>query len=299
MRGALHNIIRLSCILLACMLTSCVHKELCYDHSHVLEVDVVFDWSKAPEASPKSMSLYLFPEQGGRPVRFDLAGNKGGRIRLNAGTYDIICLNSDTENIDVCDDMVYESLRVTTKNANALRGVQFAESPENVWSSCATGVMINGSNTTVTLYPEPKVINCTVEIRNAENLKWIENIYGTLSGMAEGYFPQRNLLCEECVTIAFGCNFSPDSKTVEGALSSFGHCPSFPNVHTLSIYVTLADESMWEYDFDVTEQIHKSDDPYNIKIILDNLPVPKPVVNGGGFKPTVDEWGNIDIDINM
>lgn len=307
------HIVLMSCILMAVM-SSCQHKELCYDHSHVLEVDVVFDWSNAPDANPKSMSLYLFPEDGGRPVRYDLAGNEGGKIRLDSGTYDIICLNSDTENIEKQDESEFETLKVTTKDKEALRGMHFmgtmkttpendgerlTGSPDNVWSSYATSVPISESGTTITLYPEPDVINCTMEIRNAENLRWIESISGTLSGMADGFFPQRDMLSEERVTIAFDCSFNAEKKTVTGTLSSFGHCPSRLNVHTLSVYVTLADESMWKYDFDVTEQMHNSNDPYNIKIILDNLPVPKPVVNGGGFKPEVDDWGHIDIDINM
>lgn len=310
----LRHIIVLSCVMVMIMLTSCAHKELCYDHSHVLEVDVVFDWSNAPDASPRSMSLYLFPEEGGRPVRYDLVGHKGGRIRLNSGTYNIICLNSDTENIDVHDDLAYESLRVTTKEADALRGMyamasiikaqkadgeRLSDSPENVWSAYAESVLFSASDPSVTLFPEPDVMNCTVEIRNAENLKWIENVYGTLSGMADGFFPQKDVLCEELATIAFDCSYDPENKTVTGGLSSFGHCPSYPNTHVLAIYVTLADGSMWEYTFDVTEQVHESADPYNIKIVLDNLPIPKPVVNGGGFKPTIDEWGNIDININM
>lgn len=314
MRAALHNIMLMSCVILTLALSSCVHKELCYDHSHVLEVDVVFDWHNDPEASPKSMSLYLFPDDGGRPIRYDLIGHEGGRIRLDSGTYDIICLNSDTENIDVLDDLTYESLRVTTKDADALRGLyamaatikapkddgeRMADSPENVWSAYAEDVLLNESYSKVTLYPEPDVMNCTVEIKNAENLKWIEDIYGTLSGMADGFFPQRDVLCEELATIAFDCSYDSENKTVTGLLSSFGHCPSSPNTHILAIYVTLADGSLWEYTFDVTEQVHESDDPYNIKIVLDNLPIPKPVVNGGGFKPSVDEWGNIDININM
>ena len=86
-------------------------------------------------------------------------------------------------------------------------------------------------------------------------------------------------LNEELATIAFDCSYDPENKTVTGGLSSFGHCPSYPNTHVLAIYVTLADGSLWEYTFDVTEQVHESADPYNIKIVL--------------------EWGNIDININM
>lgn len=31
--------------------------------------------------------------------------------------------------------------------------------------------------------------------------------------------------------------------------------------------------------------------------MLDGLPLPKPIVNGGGFHPTVDEWQNVDVDV--
>lgn len=54
-------------------LVSCEHKELCYDHSHTVDVRVVLDWKNAAEASPSSMRLYLFPQDGGgRFFRTDL-----------------------------------------------------------------------------------------------------------------------------------------------------------------------------------------------------------------------------------
>ena len=38
--------------------TSCELKDLCYDHAHAVEVEVVFDWRNAPDAAPASMSLF-------------------------------------------------------------------------------------------------------------------------------------------------------------------------------------------------------------------------------------------------
>lgn len=37
---------------------------------HVVNVKVVFDWRKAPDAAPASMSLYLFPTHGGEALRY-------------------------------------------------------------------------------------------------------------------------------------------------------------------------------------------------------------------------------------
>lgn len=49
----------------------------------------------------------------------------------------------------------------------------------------------------------------------------------------------------------------------------------------------------------MTDQIHNAPDPRNVHIVLDGLPLPKPIVNGGGFKPTVKEWQTVDVDIKM
>ena len=85
----------------ACILstTSCEHKNLCYDHAHTGIVNVVFDWRNAPNAAPKSMSCYLFPTDGGEVLRYEFTDRNGGAIRVPAGRYDALCLNSDTENI--------------------------------------------------------------------------------------------------------------------------------------------------------------------------------------------------------
>lgn len=37
--------------------TSCEHKDLCYEHPHPAEIKVVFDWHKAPGAIPESMCV--------------------------------------------------------------------------------------------------------------------------------------------------------------------------------------------------------------------------------------------------
>lgn len=34
----------------ALAVASCEHKDLCYDHSHTIDVEVVFDWRNASEA---------------------------------------------------------------------------------------------------------------------------------------------------------------------------------------------------------------------------------------------------------
>lgn len=46
-------------MLLLFAMTSCEHKDLCFDHAHTVDVKVVFDWRNAPGASPASMAVYI------------------------------------------------------------------------------------------------------------------------------------------------------------------------------------------------------------------------------------------------
>lgn len=59
------------------LLTSCEHKDLCYDHSDATEIQVVFDWTNAPDATPETMRLYLFPVGGGTPHTYEFPDYRG------------------------------------------------------------------------------------------------------------------------------------------------------------------------------------------------------------------------------
>ena len=81
------------------LLAACDHKELCYQHPHTSSLQVVFDWREAPDADPESMYVWFFPEEGGEPVQYHLAGKAGGAVSLAEGRYDGLALNGDTEKI--------------------------------------------------------------------------------------------------------------------------------------------------------------------------------------------------------
>lgn len=306
--------------------TSCEHKDLCYDHPHTADVRVVFDWKHAPSASPKSMSLYLFPAAGGTALRYDFTDLKGGTIRVPLGGYDALCLNSDTEKVSYANTGLKTAFEVTTGTADLLSGLaalgvrsegvpradgteaeRVALSPDMLWSDHAEGIVLiqTAATQTITLYPQQSVSTYTVEIRNAENLKYVSGISGSVSSLAGGLLPGvgADALTEECVTIPFEAMVEADANdektVVTGGLLTFGHCPSAENVHTLTVYAVLSDGSKWYYTYDVTDQIRTAPDQRNIHIVLDGLPLPKPITNGGGFQPDVDEWQSVDIGIEM
>ena len=314
----------LSAILLSA--TGCEHKELCYEHPHGTRVDVVFDWSKAPDASPASMSFYLFPQEGGKPLRYEFQGCAGGSINVPAGSYDVLCLNSDTEGIRYHNTGSLTTFELRTDDAAGIPGIgvfgsgssgqlpradgagdeRVAMEPDMVWTDRATDVRLDASASadgrqTITLTPEASVFLCTVEIRDAANMSHVRAIGASMSTMAGGLLPGigPTALTDECVTIPFNVSATAGRSVVTGGFSAFGHCPSEQKKHKLVVYAVLADNSKWYYSYDVTEQFHSSPDPNRVHLVIEKLPIPQPIDGEGGFDPWVDEWQDIDVGIDM
>ena len=106
---------------------------------------------------------------------------------------------------------------------------------------------------------------------------------------------------QQTVTEAFPVR-KTDEETLEMSVNIFGHCPESPwNTHLLTIYAILADGSKWYYTIDVTDKIHQAveQDDGTMEIEVSGLPIPKPIVNGSGFQPTIDTWQGVEIEVGM
>lgn len=78
------------------VMSSCNHKDICFDHYHNVETEVVFDWRNAPDANPASMAAVMFDRNFEKePIRFIFSDRNGGPINLPVGQYDVIGVNAD------------------------------------------------------------------------------------------------------------------------------------------------------------------------------------------------------------
>ena len=302
------------------LLSSCVHKELCYDHPHTLDIEVEFDWSKAPDAEPKTMSLYLFPEDGGEAQRYEFVDHTRGKIRVLPGNYKAVCMNSDTRNIRFADKSHYESCTITTKDTDLMSGLtslgvrsstppmargtedeRIVMSPDSIWTARMEDIVADSLCKKLTFTPEKAFETIKVTINNVENMQYLTAVNGALSSMSGGWMLGRNVLTDEKVTIPFNLEINKSANTLSGELLIFGHCPDEDITHLLTIYCIMADGNNFYYTYDVTKQLHECEDAV-ITITLDNLPLPapKPGENtGGGFSPTVGDWHSVNIGIQM
>lgn len=325
-------------ISLGLFFASCEYKDLCYDHTHLVDVRVQFDWSLEPEAQPAGMTVmfYNMDKPSAEPIRFDFPGRDGGAVQLQPGNYRAVAFNNDTESLYFRGMEAVSTMEAYTRLSSIEEGTQLTRTgmpraattenqnvilaPDLLWTAVGEPFKLDisasrtydnnkGGKTdtkyyVITLQPSRRVCDVTVIIRNVPNLKYTMNQYGgALSGLAQSVFMGKGLPSDELATQAFPI-YAIDGTTLQAEFHAFSHCPDgATNSHLLTVYAILADGSKWYYTIDVTQQMHEQleKNGYFAPIIIevDGLPIPKPIVNGSGFQPAIDDWQNVDIAVGM
>ena len=307
----------------AFILASCEYKDLCYDHNHWIYANTTYDWSHVAAPKPMRAMYYNLSDSEVEPIIYDFSSN-GGLARLTGATYQAISYNNDTETILYRNGNSLNTLEAYTRQSSLEEGTRMsftrgsmphftAKEPEKVilepdslYGAVSEPFSAELADTVdVQLQPKQRFHEIVITITNVPNLQYTTNFGGAMSGLAASINMATGVPSDELATEAFECSVI-DATTLQMKLRIFGHCPHESegefNNHILTIYAVLADGQKWYYTQDVSSQMHEqsqSDENYKIEIKLDGLPVPKPIVNGGGFQPTVDGWQGVNIDVTM
>lgn len=313
-------------LLLSLTVQSCRHKELCYDHTHTATVTVQFDWSADPGASPSSMSLYLFPDGGGEPVRHDFSDINGGVIEMSSGTWHAVCLNNDTETLLLDGMESFDSFSIRTREASVLEGMGMTVggastmsadipkatgtgdqrsvlAPDMLWSDFVKDIVLLEDQThTLTMCPEKSAVGIHVSIINVENIEGLSAVSGSLSGVNSTFDLSHGLPAGEPSIVPFAA-VDDGVSTISGDFHVFGHSGAGDGTpgHMLTLYMILTDGRQFYAEFDVTGQMHASEDEHEIYILIDGLVIEKSTAgSSGGFSPSIDDWlHGEDISITM
>lgn len=163
------------CMLAMSAFSSCDHKELCYQHPHTATIRLEFDWRDAPDASPKGMCVYFYPEDGEEDVpmrRFDFTGKTGGEIEIRVGRYRVLCYNNDIEAVlmrgtegfgthevftrdgDLFECIYGSSAGKTAPRAESAENERVVISPDMLWGCTAMEVEITENGISYICIPE-------------------------------------------------------------------------------------------------------------------------------------------------
>lgn len=314
--------------IIAMMLSSCNHKELCYEHPHRSTVRVEFDWTYAPDANPEGMCVYFYPLEGeDAPARrFDFSGRTGGEIDIQVGKYRVMCYNNDTEATQFRFTDDYFKHEAHTREGNIFEGIfgsgaSYAPgakgtedqrvfiSPDMVWSGVVEFDEVPMASNeakpravrtdhVITLFPQEQICTYTYEILDVKNLKYASQMCATISGMSSSMNISTGDIHQEPVRVPFDAH-SDGVSTITGRFLTFGHHELNTEPHKMVLYVWFVDGSTIYYTFDVTQQVHNAPDKRHVHIVIRGLDFPQPVSNGSGFKPSVDGWQEVREDIEM
>lgn len=315
---------------LLAMLTSCVHRTFEYESSETAWLDVQFDWCNAPDANPESMSLYLFPADGGESLRYEFIGRDGGTIRVAPGLYHAICVNSDTRDVYYRNTHSHGTFDITTSEAASLNfgsvndgllqnlsiprapGTEeqtLVNQPPLLWSHSIMSfeVLISPkaesrtSNQVLIMYPERIVDTYDVTVRNIVNAHSLYALSATISDMSDGYLAGQHMPNEIPATLTLEMAHNKENATAFGSFFTFGHCPVGKRSHKLLLLALLNDGSKCYFEFDVSDQAHMPPGPDNVHhIVVECIELPQTAGNPeGGFAPSVDDWQSVDIGLEL
>ncbi len=305
----------------ALFFTSCRHKDLYMEEDMTSELQVVFDWRNAPDANPESMALYLYEEDGHKPMRFIFSDKNGGLIKSSFGTKHAICLNADItdwarmrnhENIETLEIYTQDAESIGSRADNSTtvprpegtENERIASTPGMLWGSRSNNIAIipHSGMQTITMYPQEAVCHYIVDVYDVKNLNNVESsaVDATLSGMAEGYNHGQQAATDNTVSFKFDLKGNAAEENLHGEFLTFGECPTTIAKHYLTLYMVLTDGSKWYHSFDVTDQVTKAPDPTHVHIIVRGLDLPEPPKEGDTELTTdVNEWQDVNIGLKM
>lgn len=301
--------------LAAVTLSSCEHKELCYDHPHTGSVRVEFDWSDSPGTAPEGMRVLFYPVGGGVHTAEDIAGCTGGFVDVPPGEYDVVCFNNDTESVSWRGESSPATLEVYTGPSAIDGGMAYGAAPpqagnpdemirrppDPLWGCRRNGVRVlsgEGVRNVITLSPAQVTRHVSWEMSEVTHSENITMVRAVLSGISGSFFMGSAAPAPERSAFACDGTVAPDdAKRLKGELEFFG-CPADTECrHLLTIYCWSPYGNVMK-SFDVTEQLHGADDPYDIRLVIDGL-IDMPGGEDSGFDPDVGGWDDQQEDIIM
>ena len=287
-------------------------------------VEVIFDWSKAPDTQASSMNLYLYSEDHD-VMNHWFKNRTGGFIKSYGGKHTAICHTNDDPYIHYLRNQhAHNEFEIYTDNSSVLVGqgistyrLPRANGTENE-PLRMTPTMIYGAQhseidlkvtsflQTITLYPEELVCHYTVEFVDVKNLNSADlRIDGTISSLAGGYYPGRMSATSEAVTHPFTLTADEQLTSLSSEFYTFGLPVGEQRPHKLCIYIALKNRQGNLYTYDVSDQVNNAPDPRHVNIKISGLelpyvpPDPPSPPEQGGVSVEVDSWETIHFGVKV
>lgn len=308
------------------MTEGCTLKELNDDAPTTIagQVEVVFDWSKAPDTQASTMILYLYPEEH-EMMEYRFSDPVGGAIRTYGGKHTAVChSNDDPYGHHLRNQHSHDEIEIFTDDTGVLvgqgistRGIPRAKGTEDEPLRMAPSMIygthdkdvnlrVSGLEQTLTFYPEELVCHYSVEFVDVKNLKSADlRIDATISSLAGGYYPGKMMPTSEVVSHTFTLTADEEMNSLKSEFFTFGRPDGEEHPHMLCVYIALKNRTGNMYTYDVSDQVNMAPDPKNVSIKIYGLELPEipddPELPKGeeGFSIEIDTWDTYHYNIKV
>lgn len=278
--------------------------------------------------APETMRVDLYDVKTGKLKYTDYIEAEGGYIHPAPGTYDMVVYNIGTEAVQIRNESDINEIEAYTSEVSAYLKGQLAQffadiakikesqerskspadekviyEPDHIFVGRADDVEIpviyEGEEREVVIEVDahPEVETWKVTVANVKGLEYVQNVVAVISGQAESHFIGRGEDSGESVSIYFEKRKDMENKVLTGTFNTFGKHPTEKGILSLDINVTDTGGSDHHFHFDVDSQFQ--DNPDSHIVIDDPIEIEEPKVAGGGFAPSVDDWEDINTDIDL
>lgn len=201
------------------------------------------------------------------------------------------------------DDNDEESLE--SAQSVSVTGEQCRMPMNKLWASVSELIYVSHTtraNTVITLYPKPVHCVYSCEVRNVDNIEYVSQVSGAVTGLSSAHHFEKDQLDEECITVPFAATANIKQKTIIGQFLTFGHHDANASPHRLLLHVRMADGSSYRFGtssdrFDVTAQVDTASNPRRVNIVVDGVDIPLSFPEG--FHPTPDDWEEVNTDVSV
>lgn len=268
------------------------------------------------QKDPALMRCIFYDSDNGAFVTQAFLPPEGGIVNLvPSRTYNVLVYNFDTESTWIKEETWYNKIYASTSlipdsfrtklkgRATKTDEEQIVYDPDHLFVGRLDNVFIPARSVDaemVVLDVEAKTVvqSWRVELTKVTGAENIGSMAGVVSSLARKSKIGLGELSTEFATVYFDNPVIDQDGLLTARFNTFGRNPEITDPQTLSlVFIDISGKGK-TYNFNVTEQM--IDNKEQVIRLNAEIDIPKPMVDGsGGFVPKVDEWVEINTDINI
>lgn len=321
----------LALLLSVLLLSGCEYKDLCYDHNHEenynvilklllkLELGLELDLEVSEEdhtkiIAPEYMKVCFYGPEDGKLKNTEFVTGEGGPLHTAPGTYDMVVYSFGTEYIQIRGEGDVNTLEAFTSDITATKAHALSvftrageEEPQGPIIYTPDHLLVahkdivippfSNEETVITLTATASTIveTYSFEVKSVVGVEYISSVEAFVTNQARSSFFGRGEVSTEPATLSFPVGVDREKGRLHTTFNTFGKLPGESHSY-LHILILDTDGKEYHISTDITDQFEKPD--HHI-IIEEEVDIPKPQGPGGGIAPTVDQWEEVQNDVNI